>query len=150
MKKLRDFVSKGTPEETPWEESFIDEPTQYTLSSQLHPADLPRDFGMAGAVGSYEINALSGALPKSLEALETLLNTSIDAEACITAALDNLVPAAERYRIALEDFADGVITLSLAHRGDRYLYTRTLVPKLKKALQPQLGPVRIQLTDRLR
>jgi hypothetical protein len=149
VKKLREFVSKGTPEETPWEEPFVYEPPQRSRSSQLHPADLPRDPGMAGAVGAYEINALSGALPKSLEALETLINASIDAEACITAELDKLIPAAERYRIALESVENGVITLSLAHRGDRYLYTRTLVPKLKKALQPLLGLVRIQLTDRL-
>ncbi len=149
MKKSSTFVSKGTP--TPLEVAGAPDyevPPPYT--SHLHPADLPRDYGMSGAVGAYEVEPLAGFLRKTLNALEQQLGAVDSAEALVVAALDRLMPAAERYRLAVESVSAGIITLSLARKGDRYLYNRTLVPKLKTALAPHLGAVRIQLTDRMR
>lgn len=149
MKKSSTFVSKGTP--TPLEVAGApDYEVPTTYSSHLHPADLPRDYGMSGAVGAYEVKPLAGFLRKTLNALEQQLGAGDSAEALVVAALDRLMPAAERYRLAVESVSAGIITLSLARKGDRYLYNRTLVPKLKTALAPHLGAVRIQLTDRMR
>ena len=151
MKKGGDFVSKGTPVQTVPEASWDFEPeAPHSLSSQLHPADLPRDYGMAGEVGAYEIRELSGALRHSMSELESLLQAADSAEAMVVEALDRLMPVANRHLLAVEAVEDGVITLSLARKGDRFLFNRTIVPKLKTALMPKLGAVRIQLTDRMR
>lgn len=149
MKKSGAYVSKGTPTPPMSEPMDAFEAPQPTYSSNLHPADLPRDYGMAGAVGAYEVRALSGALSRTLKALEQQMGSGESAEELVIRALDQLMPAAERHRLAVESVASGVITLSLARKGDRFLYNRTIVPKLKTALAPHLGAVRIQLTDRM-
>ena len=151
MKKGGDFVSKGTSVQTEPEASWdFDDEAPPQLSSQLHPADLPRDYGMAGDVGAYEIRELSGALRHSMGELESLLLAAESAETMVVEALDRLMPTANRHLLAVEAVEDGVITLSLARKSDRFLFNRTIVPKLKTALAPKLGAVRIQLTDRMR
>lgn len=149
MKRLGDFVSRGLPETFSPEAEGFTEPLQ-PPSSQLHPADLPRDPGMAGDVGAYEVKALARFLGQSLDALTDKLGGPNGAEAVVSAALDRLMPPAERHGLAVESVASGVIILSLARKSDRFRYARTLIPTLKAAVQPHLGAVRIQLTDRLR
>jgi hypothetical protein len=151
LKKGGDFVSKGTlVQDAPGASWDFEAESPRSLSSQLHPADLPRDYGMAGAVGAYEVRELSGALERSMGELESLLHAADSAETLVVEALDRLMPAANRHLLAVEAVEDGVITLSMARKSDRFLFNRTIVPKLKTALAPKLGAVRIQLTDRMR
>ena len=66
----------------------------------------------------------------------------------MNAALDALLPPAERHRLVLESFANGLLVLSLARREDRFTYSRFIVPKLRAALTPTLGHLTIRLIDR--
>lgn len=149
MKRASEFVTQGLPVEPLLQEDRSFEFAQ-PLSSHHHPSDLPRDYGMAGATGAYEVKPLSTALQQAVKTMTAELNTAPDAATLVREALDALLPPAARHKVAVEHIANGTIVLSLAQARDRFLYTRTLLPKLKLALRPTLGAnVRIQLTDRL-
>ena len=152
MKKRGDYVSMGTPTPQPrvsegsveWE----DEPLQ-PLSSRLHPADLPRDYGMAGAVGAYEVKRLTQFIGSALKDFEQLPEAGDGLAAEAVALLDRLMPPAERHQLALERVTGNTLVLSMSKKGMRYYFNRGVVPKLTAALRPMFGPVRVQLVDRL-
>ena len=147
MKKVRDFVSKGDSVRLAAQESEVADCAP-PLSSASHPSDLPRDYGMAGEVGAYEVKPLAQVVAQTLNEFTEAFRLHSDAERVVCAALDELLSGDERHRVAVERVTEGLVTLSLARKHDRFLYARTLLPKLKAALMPQLGVVRIQLMDR--
>ena len=148
MKTKRDFVSTGELELSTASTPFV-----YTLgqprTSQSHPADLPRDYGMAGAVGAYEVKSLTQFVSQAVEGLEASAEIGNSVEHEVAAHLDRLMAPAERHKLAVEHVSGNVVTLSMANKRDRFLYNRVLVPKLVAALRPTFGVVRIQLTERL-
>ncbi len=110
---------------------------------------LPYDYGMKGKTGTHEVKRLARFLPESLKQLEEAFGVgAVDPLVCAAQALDQLLPAAERRQLVPEGFSQGTLTLSLANRGNRFRYTRSLVPKLRTALRPKLGFVTIRLVDR--
>ena len=148
MKKSQAYVTRGVPAARAlpeWEPSRS--VPRVPHPSALNPADLPRDRGMAGLVGAYEIPPLADSVPKGLEALADQLRGE-DPQDTVNAALDALLPPAERHRLVLESFANGLLVLSLARREDRFTYSRFIVPKLRAALTPPLGHLTIRLIDR--
>ncbi len=149
MKRGREYVTRGLPDLPPRatpEAEGMGEPAP-RLSSALPPDWLPRDYGMAGAVGAYEVGRLARAVPESLRRLLEALPDDDPATAA-NAALDRLLPPEDRHRVAVEGFAGGMLTLSLARRADRFAYGRSLVPKLRAALEPTFGRLGIALVVR--
>ncbi len=149
MKKSQAYVTRGEPaaRERPGPDSEWEAPPRVPHPSALNPADLPRDRGMAGPVGAYEVPPLAKSVPAGLEALAGHLRGADPLEA-VNAALDALLPPGERHRLAAESCVGGLLTLSLARREDRFAYGRFLVPKLRAALTPELGNLTIRLIDR--
>ncbi|MBQ9694240.1 MAG: hypothetical protein IJV69_05730 [Kiritimatiellae bacterium] len=148
MKRLQDFVSKGSPEVVtlPEGEASVD---TFPLSSRLHPADLPRDYGMAGRVGAYEVKPLTQFVDSALQTVEAWSATCGDGLAEVSAILDRLMRPEERHRLAVEQVVGNTIILSLARKQDRFYYNRAVVPKLTAALRSKFGAMRVQLVDRL-
>ena len=148
MKKSQAYVTRGVPaaRALPEWEPPVSVP-RVPHPSALNPADLPRDRGMAGPIGAYEILPLANSVPKGLEALAEHLRGE-DPLDIVNTALDALLPPAERHRLAVESFANGLLILSLARREDRFTYNRFIVPKLRAALTPTLGRLTIRLIDR--
>ncbi len=146
MKKGREYVTSGLLDTTS-EGVFDETPFEGRLHSALSPADLPRDYGMAGAVGAYEVPSIERTVKESLDALLASF-TEDDPLAEVNAALDQLLPAADRIRVVAEAVKGSIVTLSLLHRADKFLYNRTLIPQLKKLLLPTLGPITIRIMDR--
>lgn len=147
MKKSREYVSRGASRgRTVATGGSADEPSP-RISAASHPADLPRDLGMAGDFGAYEIPGLARAVPGAFHALADSLRNDMALDA-VNAVLDALLPAAERHRVVAESLVNGALTLSLARRSDRFLYARTLLPRLRAALEPTLGRLTIRLMDR--
>lgn len=144
MKKGREYVSRGVLPESPARpEGMPEEGAPRRLTSDLPPSLLPRDYGMAGAVGAYEVRRLARALPETLRLLEAIPDAS--PQAAVEAALDRLLPPVERARVAVESLTQGRLTLALARRSDSFTYMRTLVPRLRAALEPTLGRLFITL-----
>lgn len=146
MKKSQAFVTRGAPTPRPGAGQPLPGPPEpRAYSSAMHPADLPRDRGMAGPVGAYEVPPLSRAVDATLKTLAERLQAAplSDAEA----ALDALLPPAERQRVAIEALEGGRLLLSV-RREDRFRYARTLAPRLRAALAPAHGPLDIRLIDR--
>lgn len=149
MSTRNDFISRGVP--TPTERVLAEavaEPLQ-PLSSRLHPADLPRDLGMAGAVGAYEVKPLTQFVPSAMKALEALPEVGEELATEATALLDRLMSPAERHQLAVERVVGNQLVLSMSKKGMRYYFNRGVVPKLTAALRPMFGAVRVQLVDRL-
>lgn len=146
MKKGREYVSRGAPKapERLWTAADEAEEAPPRLSSGLPPSLLPRDYGMAGRVGAYEVRRLARALPETLRHLEAIPENF--PLATVEAALDRLLPPLERENVRAESLVRGRLTLLLAHRADRFLYSRTLVPRLRTALEPALGRLSITLS----
>lgn len=148
MKKGQDYVTTGLSEIEPMESNVSEEDfVGVTFTSQMHPADLPRDYGMAGDVGAYEVPELSSFVQAGLHAVLDQL-PSIDPIAEINTLLDRLLPTQERNRIVVESFVDKVVTLGLRRRADRFLFSRTLVPRLQSELFAMHGRVSVLFTDR--
>jgi hypothetical protein len=146
MKKSREYVTTG--HSTPVEgASYEVAATGVSLSSRSHPADLPRDYGMAGATGAYEVPPLASFVQAGLHALVDQLPTADPLEE-INTLLDRLLPTRERSRIVVESFANKVVTLGLRHRADRFLFQRTLVPRLQSELFEMHGRITVHFTDR--
>lgn len=150
MKKGGEYVTRGTPmprrDQAGEASEPLPTPAPAPLSAALSPADLPRDWGMAGEVGAYEVPPLADSVEPSLNALTERFRADPLAE--VNAALDRLLPPADRHRLAAEAFADGLLTLSLARRADRLLAGRLWVPRLQAELTPALGRLAIRLIDR--
>lgn len=119
------------------------------LSPFTHPADLPRDYGMArgAAVGAHEIDPLSASVTRALDALTANLSVE-DPLDQVNRVLDALMKPEERHRLAAERFSRGVLVLSLLRRSDRFTYSRFLLPKLRAQLLPTLGNFTVSLIDR--
>lgn len=100
---------------------------------------------MAGAFGAYEVRRLARAIPESLRRLTEALADDDDPVVAANDALDRLLPSEARRHVNAETFSDGVLTLSLARRADRFNYSRSLVPKLQAILRPTFGYLRITL-----
>lgn len=148
MKKGGDYVSRGAPApRRPSAAGALPPPPPTPApTSAAAPADLPRDLGMAGDVGAYEVPPLADSVEASLDALAEHLRADPLAE--VNAALDRLLPPADRHRLTAEAFADGLLTLSLARRADRFLAGRLWLPRLQAELTPALGRLSIRLIDR--
>ncbi len=147
MKKGQAYVTHGEPplSATPEERSEPVAPPRFTSATPPH--FLPRDYGMAGAVGAYDAEPLAAHLSETLRQLAGGL-AECDPLECVNQALDALLPSGERHRVAAEHVVGQVLTLSLARRSDRFAYGRSLVPKLRTRLMPQLGPITITLVIR--
>ena len=149
MKKGKAYVTRGTFDSEgsrgaiPLPEPQLPPPHP----SDLNPADLPRDYGMAGRVGAYEVRPLSDFIAAGMRHLEKAIG-STDPLNLVNQQLDTLLPPANRHRLAAESFSNGQLVLSLAHRSDRFAFSRSLVPKLRRALEPELGFIRVILVDR--
>lgn len=146
MKKSQAYVTRGAPAARALPEWEPPPPApRVPHPSALDPADLPRDRGMAGPVGAYEVPPLSRAVDASLQALaERLRGAPLDdAEA----ALDALLPPAERHRVAVEALEGGRLVLAV-RREDRFRYARLLAPRLRASLAPAHGPLDIRLIER--
>lgn len=116
------------------------------VRSDFAPADLPRDWGMAGAVGAYEVPSLAESAQVAFDGLAKHLRA--DPLTAIEAALNVTLMPAERRRVTAESFANGVLTLGLARRADAFVAGRVWVPRLQAELAPTLGRVVIRLTYR--
>lgn len=114
-----------------------------------HPADLPRDYGMArgAAVGAYEVKSLSSFVSKALDEL-TANFAGEDPLVQINRQLDALMKPEERHRVVAERFSRGLLELSLLRRSDRFTFSRWLIPKLRAQLTPVLGPFTVSFIDR--
>ena len=148
MKKGREYVTRGlplVPDRPAPEPAESGEEVAPRLSSALPPEWLPRDYGMAGAFGAYEVRRLARTIPESLRRLTEALADDDDPVAAANDALDRLLPSEARRHVNAETFSDGVLTLSLARRADRFNYSRSPVPKLQAILRPTFGYLRITL-----
>lgn len=144
MKKAREYVSRGvssTPSPRP--EAPPEGEVPRRLTSDLPPSLLPRDYGMAGRVGAYEVRRLARALPEALRLLEAIPDAS--PLTAVEAALNRLLSPEERARVTVESLTQGKLTLVCARRSDRFTYSRTLVPRLCAALEPALGRLFVTL-----
>lgn len=148
MKKSREYVTSGSVEPSTTE-SFVADgmPVVGALTSLSHPADLPRDYGMAGEIGAYEVPALSNFVQLGLRELLDQIPSN-DPLAEINLLLDRLLPTQERNRIVVESFTNKVLTLGLHRRADRFLFSRTLVPRLQAELFAMFGRISVLFTDR--
>ncbi|MDO4527192.1 MAG: hypothetical protein Q4C03_00185 [bacterium] len=148
MKKGREYVTSGSVDASTTEFFVADEnPVVGRLTSRSHPADLPRDYGMAGATGAYEVPALSDFVQSGLQELLDQL-PSADPLAEMNLLLDRLLPTQERKRVVVESFSNKVLTLGLRRRADRFLFSRTLVPRLQAELFAMYGRISVHFTDR--
>ncbi len=110
---------------------------------------MPYDYGMAGPAGAYEIQRITRAVSTSLRLLEKqLAEAEQDPLDVVNDALDRLLPSAARKHLVAERFEGKVLILSLLNRADRFTFSRTLLPKLKATLKPQLGIISCRLIDR--
>lgn len=152
-RKASGFVTKGETEKKSGSPSFGREEQLpiAPLSSRSHPADLPRDYGMAGAVGSYEVKPWRRFVNDAMQTLcaDMLQTSTPHAEETVRTVLNTLLPPAEHHRLAVEQVTESEVVLSLAQKSDRFLYSRTIVPKLQRALRSTLGYIHIRLVDRL-
>lgn len=148
MKKSRDYVTTGMLYAAPMEDALTEAScVGVALSSQTHPADLPRDYGMAGAVGAYEVPKLATFVQAGLSELLEALPT-VDPLAEINTLLDRLLSSQERKAVVAEAFENKVVTLGLRRRSDQFFLRRTLVPRLQAELFATHGRVIVHFTDR--
>lgn len=144
MKKSGEYVSRGTPPPSrAWPAEAPPEGLPRRLTSDLPPNLLPRDHGMAGAFGAYEVRRLARLIPECLRRLEAIPENA--ALAAVDAMLDRLLPSDERARVTAESLDHGRLTLVLARRSDGFVYGRTLVPRLRVALESTLGRLSVAL-----
>ncbi len=147
MKKSRDYVTRAPAADLERGPEAAPDYYRAPVSSALNPYDLPCDYGMAGAVGAYEVKPLAPWFDKALENLQARLPDE-DPLAEVNAALDRLLAPGDRHRVVAEALRGQVVELSVLRRADTFTYGRSLVPKLRAALAPTLGHVTVVFTLR--
>lgn len=109
---------------------------------------LPFDRGLGkGGKGYYEIRTLASAVETSMKELGATL-TKDDPAAMIRRHLEALLSPEEQTRVTLRKVEGRTVILTLARRSDKFTYNRSLVPKLKARLAPELGAMMIRLEVR--
>lgn len=149
MKKGQEYVTKGLSVSA--SEALLEREEPFEASpffDSRMSSGLPRDYGMAGKVGAYEVPSLKASIEKGLRALAEQL-TEVHPEEEVERALDVLLSPTERSHVTVTSVNGSVVTLSLKRRADRFIYQRTLLPRLKTMLQPVLGSITIRMMDRL-
>ncbi len=137
MKKSREYVSRGfTPPPPPEEEEAP--AFAYTYSPpQAHPHALPRDYGMRGAVGAYEVSPLSASLPEFFKRLER--NQHSDGDTDIIAQVLETMLGTERALIDSFSFDNGTLAITLVPTADRFAFSRRWGLRLRQALVSHFG-----------
>lgn len=146
MKQRPEFVSggrirreEGAEAPEPEEDVYAPEPT-----AAWPAADLPRDYGLtADGRRAYEVPTLEAAVRGRMADFARQLGSS--REDRLREILLGVLKGRREGMPEVRAFENNVAVLAVKRASERFAVSRFVVPALRRALETEFGPVRIEV-----